>query len=77
MNTPFDGGAAGASTSAPAPAPGAPAAQHVLVPLHPGPLSTSPSKRPGMSALDLTGAKISQQLSEGPATFLQACVWQS
>ena len=68
---PFDGDAAPAAPTAPAPSPSAPAPQRAAVPVHPGPLSTSPDKRPGMSALDLTGAKISQHLSEGAANSQQ------
>jgi hypothetical protein len=57
MDTPFREDAAPETSPGAAP----------LAPLSRPGSSTSPTKRPGMSALDLTGAKISQHLSEGAA----------
>ena len=59
MDTPFGGDAAPETSPI--------KTQQQVAPLSRPGSSTSPTRRPGMSALDLTGAKISQQLSEGAA----------
>ncbi len=62
MDTAFD-----VAEAAPIPSTSGVPASKALMPVPQASTGTSPTKRPGMSALDLTGAKISQQLSEGKA----------